>query len=745
MTDRQTPGSADFPGKIKADKLIVGGGPKKVLYTLRTVKRIGLRQSSKALKSHNACKACGLGMGGQRGGMVNELDEFPSVCNKSIQAQSTDIQPPIPDALFQHSLQDFQQLSDHELEHLGRLDTPVYKTADSDRYVPLNWEQAFELMANRFARIAPERTFFYSSGRSSNEAGFALQLVARLYGTNNISNCSFYCHQATGIGLKSTIGIGTASVQLEDLKHTDLVFVIGANPSSNHPRMLHQLKNCRDRGGKIIVINPAKEPGLVRFAVPKSPKSMITGGTWIASEYLQPRINGDLALLQGIGKALLETDQIDHEFIAEHSEGFAAYRDDLAALDWQQISAACGISRERIHDIAATYAQSERTIFTWGMGITHHLNGVNNVEAIANLALLRGMVGKTGAGLLPLRGHSNVQGIGTVGVKPMLAEDVFQHMESHLGVSLPREQGMDTLACLRAAHEGRMDAALMMGGNLYAATPDSQWAREALDRVGFKVFLTTTLNRGHVTGMENSESLVLPVIARDEEWQPTTQESMFNYVRLSDGGIERLDGVQPESRILCEFAQRLLPDCPVNFETFKEHDTIRAAIAASIPGLEALQDIGITKQEFTVRGRVLHGRQFPTASGKARFRVTPLPEAIASDAYPWLLASIRSEGQFNSIIYEEKDTYRGTTNRWCLLMNPGDIEKMGLKDGKLVDVTSPHGVMKAVEIKPFDVTKGSVLAYYPEANCLIGNAHDPRSKTPAFKSVAVKITASTPS
>lgn len=720
---------------------IVGGGPKKVLYTLRTVNRIGLTQSGKALKSKNTCKACGLGMGGQQGGMVNELGEFPSVCNKSIQAQSTDIQPEIPATVFQHSLAEFQHLSDHELEHMGRLNTPIYKSADSDHYSPLSWQQAFDLMADRFAATAPERSFFYASGRSSNEAGFTLQLLARLFGTNNVNNCSYYCHQATSVGLSSTLGTSTATVQLEDLQTADLVWVIGANPSSNHPRMLHQLKNCRDRGGQVIVINPAKEPGLVRFAVPKSARSMLSGGTWIASDYVQPKINGDCALLGGIAKALLETDQIDHEFISNHTHGFADYREKIAALSWSDICFTSGVNESSIRDLAERYGQARRAIFAWGMGITHHLNGVNNVEAIVNLALLRGHVGQPGAGLLPLRGHSNVQGIGSVGVKPLLPDNVLQHLEDNLGVTLPRTAGKDTLACLRSAHAGDMDAALLMGGNLYAATPNSQWAKQALNRIGFKVFLTTTLNRGHITGMETSESLVLPVCARDEEWQPTTQESMFNYVRLSDGGIQRLTGVLPETRILGELGKRLLPDSPLDFAEFMEHDTIRAAIAAAVPGLEPLADMGRQKQEFTINGRILHQQRFPTPSGKAHFQHSPLPPAQVSKEYPWLLASIRSEGQFNSIIYEEQDTYRGTEHRRCLLLNPADIELLGLKEGDTVDVSSPHGTLQGLTLKAFAVKQGNLLAYYPEANCLIGEAHDPRSKTPAFKSVAVKVTA----
>lgn len=282
----------------------VGGGAKKVLYTLNTVRKIGLQKASKALRANNTCKACGLGMGGQHGGMTNELGEFPSVCNKSIQAQSTDIQAAIPEQIFDHSLAELRELNGREIEHLGRLNTPLYKGKDDDRYHPISWESALKLAIDRFKNTPPERSFFYSSGRSSNEAGFVLQLMARVYGTNNVNNCSYYCHQATGVGLQNTVGTGTATVELADLKGCDLFFLIGANPASNHPRLIHQLKAIRDRGGDVIVINPAKEPGLVKFAVPKSPKSLIIGGDYIASYYLQPKIGSDLWLFKGIAKSL---------------------------------------------------------------------------------------------------------------------------------------------------------------------------------------------------------------------------------------------------------------------------------------------------------------------------------------------------------------------------------------------------------------------------------------------------------
>lgn len=718
---------------------IVGGGPKKVLYTLKTVARIGLLNSAKALNSKNTCKACGLGMGGQRGGMTNEKDEFPSVCNKSIQAQSTDIQEPIPTDLFNHSLEDFKQLSAYEIEHLGRLNNPLYKSADGNKYSPVSWEFALDKMTRAFGATKPDRTFFYSSGRSSNEAGFVLQLLARLYGTNNVNNCSYYCHQATGVGLGNVIGTGTATVSLDDVGNCDCIFVIGANPSSNHPRFVHQLKNCRERGGQVIIINPAKEPGLVRFAVPKSAKSMLSGGTWIASEYVQPNIGSDLALFKGIAKALLDTNQIADDYIAQHTDNFIAFKDDIDNTDWQTIVDACGVDKEKISSLANAYAQSEKAIFAWGMGITHHLHGTKNVEAIANLALLRGMLGKPAAGLLPLRGHSNVQGIGTVGVKPILAEDVLIQLEKHTGATLPRTAGMDTIACLTAAHEGKIDAAFIMGGNLFAATPNSQWAQQALNKIPFKVYLTTTLNLGHVTGMETSEALILPVTARDEEWQPTTQESMFNYIRLSDGGIDRLHNVKPEVEILCELGKRLLPNGPLDFNQLKQHDSIRAAIAATIPGLGELKDIAQTKQEFTIKNRLFSTPEFKTENGKAQFQTSSLPKAIASDEYPFVLASIRSEGQFNSIIYEETDSYRGTDTRWSVLMNKDDITALGITAGDKVTLRSPQGEMKGVNVFAFDLPRGNVMAYYPEANVLIATAHDPRSKTPAFKSVPVQI------
>lgn len=716
---------------------IVGGGPKKVLYTLQTLSRIGIGKAAKALTARNTCKACAYGMGGQNGGMTNELGEFPSVCNKSVQAQSTDIQPPIPPELFAHTVEDFAELTGRQMEQLGRLNTPLHRPAGSDRFVPVAWDFAISRAAARLAETEPDRSFFYSSGRSSNEAGFLFQLLARAYGTNNVNNCSYYCHQATSEGLATTIGKGTSTVELEDLTGADLIFVIGANPSSNHPRFIHMLKACRDRGGEVIVINPAREPGLVRFAVPKSPRSMLRGGDEIASLYVQPRIGSDIWLLKGIAKALLEMEFDDHDFIARHSVGFAAFKADLEALSWAQIEAETGVSEADIEHVAVRYGQADNAVFAWGMGMTHHVHGVGNVEAIANLALLRGMVGKRHAGLLPLRGHSNVQGIGTIGVKPVLAADVLARMERVFGVTFPRTKGFDTLAGLEAAARGEIDAAVIMGGNLWGATPDTDFASRAMGAIGFKLFLTTTLNRGHVNGLGEGEVIILPVTARDEEWEPTTQESMFNFVRLSDGGITRLDNVRPESAILAELGRRLLPGSAIDFTAFARHRRLREAIAEIVPGLEELADIDVAKREFHIRNRLLHTPEFGTPDGKAHFAVVSAP---ASQTAPLMLATVRSEGQFNTIIYEEKDSYRAGAGRDAVFLSAEDMRAFGIAAGQSVTLRSETGRMSAVATE-FDLPRGSAMAYYPEANVLVGLAHDPRSKTPAFKSVPVWIEA----
>ena len=715
-----------------------GGGFKAIQGSLGATYRAGFLKMYRAMSSKNACKSCALGMGGQKGGMRNEDGEFPEVCKKSFLAQQLDLQPGIPESLFaKKSIAEFRTTSPRLLEQTGRLNSPLHKNAGDSHYRPIDWETALEKIAARFKSTSPDRSFFYSSGRSSNEAAFLLQIFARLYGTNNINNCSYYCHQASGVGIGGMLGSGTATIQLEDLDDVDLIFVIGANPASNHPRFMRQLLNCRRRGGQVIIINPAKESGLVQFKVPSDIKSMVGGDHNIASEYVQINIGGDVALLKGLARVIIEENKHNRRFINESTDGSEEFIDDIMNTGWDDIVTGSGISKERIWQIGRIYAKSSYAVFAWAMGITHHEHGVENVESIVNLALLRGMLGQHFAGLLPLRGHSNVQGVGSVGVTPALKTKTFENIEKFLNVKLPTTPGMDTMACISAAEKGEIDAAFLLGGNLYGANPDSEFSKRALNNIPFKVFLSTTLNQGHFTGVDQ-EVLILPVAARDEEPQKTTQESMFNFVRISDGGIVRLDNVRSEVDIIAELATKVLGNKPVDFSRFNSREEIRKTIALTIPGFEKMKTIDQTREEFQISGRTFHTPVFATPTRKASFKVCPLP-VLRTDPQVFRMMTIRSEGQFNTIVYSETDLYRGQTERWVVLMNPEDIKQNGLKENERVHLESVTGTMENVKVRAFDIAPGNIATYFPESNVLVPTTTDPRSLTPGYKLVHVSI------
>ncbi|MBT8147014.1 MAG: FdhF/YdeP family oxidoreductase, partial [Gammaproteobacteria bacterium] len=625
-----------------------------------------------------------------------------------------------------------------------RLGNPLYKPSGASHYQPISYANAIQRVADHMKNTKTQRSFFYASGRSSNEAAFLLQLFARVYGSNHVNNCSFYCHQASGVGLNAAIGTGTATIQYADLHQADLIMVLGANPASNHPRFVKTLIECRQRGGEVIVVNPVKEAGLVRFASPSNFRSMISGGTEVASLYVQPAVGGDVAFLSGIAKSVLEREAADQSFCRQHCNHFSDYQQFIEQLDWSMLEQQSGVSQQEMELVAERYAASEKTVFAWGMGLTHHRHGTENIESVSNLALLRGMLGKPGSGLLPLRGHSNVQGVGSMGFTPALKQQVFNAMEQQLAIKLPETTGMDTLACLQAASRGEMDFAFLLGGNLYSATPDSQFAARALSAVPFKVMLSTTLNQSHLFGVEQ-ETIVLPVRARDEEQQPTTQESMFNFVRLSDGGFDRIPQLLPEADIIGQVAEQVVDKSVLDFSQFRKHRNIREAIAKVVPGFEALAEIDDSKQEFHIAGRQLQGARFPTQDGRANFRLPDLLQKTsgtvphAAGATTFTLTTVRSEGQFNTIIFNEKDVYRQQTHRQVLFMHPADIIKMGLQEGDAVDVSNETGTMCGLKVSAFDIHEGDVMTYFPEANILIPQEIDSRSCTPAFKSVAVQI------
>jgi molybdopterin-dependent oxidoreductase alpha subunit len=714
-----------------------GGGWQAVSYVLKMGWRVGPRYLWKSMRSRNACKTCALGMGGQMGGMRNEQGRFPEVCKKSVQAMISDMQGAIKNQFFaRYSLQQLQAFTPRELETSGRIGTPLYLAGGAGHYQPISWEQAFEKIAAKLKVTKPERSFFYFSGRSSNEAGFLLQLFARLFGTNHVNNCSFYCHQASGVGLGETLGTSTATITLEDLEHCDLFFLIGANPSSNHPRLMTMLKDLRRRGGHVIVINPLREKGLENFRVPSDPRSMVFGSK-IASHYLQIKAGGDIALMHGIAKVLLEKQAVAFDFIANATEGWNDFRQLVEAESWDEIEKHAGVSRADIVHVADHYIRAKNVVFGWCMGITHHEHGVANVQTIVNLALMRGMVGRPHAGLLPIRGHSNVQGMGSMNVSPQLKAEVFKRIEA-LGCSLPTFTGYDTMACMEAAARREMDFGFCLGGNLFGSNPDANFAESAMRNLGMAVYLSTTLNTGHVRGLAK-ETLILPVYARDEDPQKTTQESMFNYVRLSDGGDERHPGLKTEVEIISEIAARVLGDLGiVNWTEMRNHRNIRQLIAQIIPGFEPLKAIDDTKKEFQIAGRTFQSAKFPTGSGKAKFTSHKIP-IIPGTAATMNLITLRSEGQFNTVVYEDFDLYRGQERRDVILMNRRDMDRLQLKRDQKVKVKSEIGEMANILVREFDISEGSVAMYYPEVNRIVGRRVDPKSKTPAFKSMPVEI------
>jgi len=717
-----------------------GGGWQAIWYTLKKARQVGgIWKLWHAMRSRNACKTCALGMGGQKGGMVNEAGQFPEVCKKSLQAMAADMQGAIkPQFWSTYSLPQLQSFSPLELESCGRLTQPVLLEAGSQFYRVIEWDEAFRRIVAKLKSVSPSETFWYFSGRSSNEAGFLLQLFARIYGTNNVNNCSYYCHQASGVGLTSSVGSGTATLLLDDVEHADLMFVIGGNPASNHPRLMTTLKNVRRRGGHVIVVNPVIETGLINFRVPSDPWSMLFGSP-IASLYVQPHIGGDLALLAGIAKRIDEMGAQDERFLRDHCEGYDEWIAAIRNSPWSEIRDKSGVAQQQIDQIAERYASAKRVVFSWTMGITHHAHGVSNVQAIANLALMRGMVGRPGCGLLPIRGHSNVQGIGSMGVTPRLRDAVFDRLQKEFGVALPTATGLDTLGCVEEAHAGRLKMGFCLGGNLYGSNPDATFSAEALGQLDLIVYLNTTLNTGHAHGLAKT-TIVLPVLARDEEPEPTTQESMFNYVRLSDGGPRRHDGPRSEVEVIAAVARQTLGDSgPVDWQSMQSTGKIRQAIAKVIPGFEQLASIDETKKEFQLPGRTLHEPRFPTPSGKAILHIHDLPE-LPGGEHELRLMTVRSEGQFNTVVYEQEDIYRGQERRDVILLHPDDMRRLGLAENQAVTVRSQTGQMTGILARSFDsIRAGNALMYYPEANVLVPRTADPKSRTPAFKSVLVRV------
>ena len=664
-----------------------------------------------------------------------------------------------PEFFAEHTVSELLTWSDYELENSGRLTHPMVYDHASDTYRPIAWEDAFARIGEVMrSQPDPDMVEFYTSGRASNEAAFLFQIFAREYGTNNFPDCSNMCHEATSVGLPQSIGIGKGTVSLDDFDECDLIISMGHNPGTNHPRMMGTLHECSRRGVPIIVFNPLKERALERFADPQDPIEMGTfSSTRIASSYYQVKIGGDAAALKGIMKAVLalaetSSDVLDDAFIAEHTTGFDALVADINQTEWADIERVSGLARADLERVADAYVKSKATIVAYGMGITQHAKGTANVQQIANLLLLRGNFGKPGAGICPLRGHSNVQGNRTVGITEKPTPALIEGIERAFGFTSPAHHGHDAVAAMQAMAEGRSKVLLCLGGNFSIALPDPELCAQAMRKLDLAVHMNTKLNRSNL--LIGKESFLFPVLGRTEQdvqatgAQSVTIEDSMSMVHASRGRLKPAsDQLRSEPAIVAGIAQAALPNSKVAWmELITDYDLIRDKIEIVYPDFA----------DYNERIRVPGGFRLPlgptervwkTPSGKAEFKLfSGLNEDISlSDGTILKLATIRSHDQYNTTIYGLDDRYRGIFGRRdVLFMNDRDLKAKGLEHGDLVEIETalPSGGKRLLKLTAisYDISEGSVAAYYPEANCLIPiDYQDKESGTPSYKSVPVRV------
>ncbi|WP_339026063.1 FdhF/YdeP family oxidoreductase [Leclercia pneumoniae] len=664
-----------------------------------------------------------------------------------------------PEFFANNSVSSLWAKSDYELEGYGRLTHPMVYDKASDTFRPVEWQEAFRRIGEKLRQLDPDAVEFYTSGRASNEAAFLLQLFARELGTNNFPDCSNMCHEATSTGLPRSIGIGKGTVSLDDFDKTELVISIGHNPGTNHPRMMGTLHELSRRGVPIIVFNPLRERALERFADPQSVVEMATlGSTDIASTYFQVKAGGDAAALKGIAKHLLEREVreggiLDQPFIDAHTQGFADFAADIAATGWEEIEQESGLTREDLDAVARAYAKSNATIITYGMGVTQHNKGTANVRLIADLLLLRGNIGKPGAGICPLRGHSNVQGNRTVGITEKPTAAFLSRIEEVFGFTPPTKHGHDAVMATQAMIAGEAKALICLGGNFAVAMPDHEQAFPALQKLDLSVHVGTKLNRTHL--LVAKETWLLPCLGRTElDMQRTgrqsiTVEDSMSMVHASSGKLRPASPhLLSEPAIVAGMARAALPDSKVNWEELvADYDLIRDRIEQTIPGFtdynQRIRTPGGFRMPLPPTERV-----WPTPSGKAMFSVFEGVDENAKGVGESVLRliTLRSHDQYNTTIYAMDDRYRGVFGRRDILfMNEEDMTERGLEHGDRVDIeTALPGHAQRLEditVVAYSIARGSVGAYYPEANVLVPLDYlDKESGTPSYKSVPVRLT-----
>ncbi len=727
----------------------IGGGLPVIKYWAKHTLAPEGPQVWKTLLHKSACLSCAWGTGGQKGGFTNEEGEKLQRCAKSVESIVAELQPPVEPHFFEkHTIEDLQQLSSMEADRLGRLSFPAILRAGASHYERIGWDEVYDLVATGFRR-PPERVASYSSGRSSNEAAYLLQLMMRALGSNNLADCSDLCHRPSTEGLSTVFGSGTSTVSLESLKQADCVVLTGSNAPANHPRLMNELIKLRDRGGTIIVLNPVREVGLVKFGSPSFPVKSLLPGSDIANLFLQPIPGSDLAIFIGIQKSLIERDLVDYAFLSAHTDNWEPVVAQAKETSWETITETCGISKADIETAATLISEAKHTVFAWAMGITHQANGVDGVCAIANTALITGNVGKMGAGVMPIRGHSNVQGFGSMGVKNELKPALQKALEKLLGKPLSSNPGYHARSLIEAADAGKVDTLLCLGGNLYAANPDLTQAKRALGQIDTVVYLATKPNLGHFHGLAKQNTLILPVFNRFENPHKTTVESGNNFVRLNDEGRTHLKSADlvAEVNFITELAHRLHGASPIDWRKLQDTRYVRQLIAETISGYEKIGNIDETKEEFTIGGRIFTTPKFKTPSGKAQMQLTPLPQLTLptpedfgrSEGIVLALITGRSYTQHNTVVYRTADKYRGMPHRHCILMNTEDVQTGGWCDRQQVTVQGEAGKLENIEIICGAVRRGAAMMFYPEANVLMKGVTDPKSHTPAYKRVPVLV------
>jgi len=658
-----------------------------------------------------------------------------------------------------HSVAELRNQDDHWLEHHGRLTEPMHLAPGATHYTPISWADALALVAGQLKALEdPNQAVFYTSGRASNEAAFVYQLLARRLGTNNLPDCSNMCHESSGAALNQTIGVGKGVVTLADISdHADLIIIVGQNPGTNHPRMLTALEHAKRRGARIIAVNPLPEAGFGRFRNPQTPRGLVGRGTHLADRYVPVRVNGDLAMFAGLNRALLAREDaapgtvLDHDFIARYCDGFEEVAAAWRALDWATIESQSGLTRTQIEDVAADAARANSIVVCWAMGLTQHRNAVATIREIVNFLLLRGNIGRPGAGPSPIRGHSNVQGDRTMGIWEKMPDAFLDKLRDEFGFDPPRAHGFDTVNSIRAMRDGKVRVFFALGGNFVAATPDTEITEAAMANCALTVHVATKLNRSHLC--HGTQALLLPCLGRTErDIGPdgdrfVTVEDSMSMVHASHGRlIPGSPHLRSEVDIITALGHELFGDDVGWRDMGADYAIIRRHIEHIVPGFHAYEERAAQPGGFMLPRGPHDSRTFNTPTGKALFTVNP-PTTVDVPTGHLLLQTVRSHDQFNTTVYGLDDRYRGIKGgRRVIFVNADDLTEYGLSDGDTVDVISVWSDgerrAKAFRAVAYPTPKGCAAAYFPEANVLVPlDSTAEVSNTPASKSTVIRLEA----